>query len=123
MRAVSAVLDRGAGIELHPGLREQSVARTEQARCALVLAHRRSHTGKVDDAVRQQQRMVELDRDVQRFPADEVIISTHPPEKSRWLETGVVERAREEIPLPVTHVVVDLEAEAREPSASTGAPV
>jgi hypothetical protein len=46
------------------------------------------------------------------FPADEVVISTHPPERSRWLETGVVERARHEIDLPVTHVVVDLEAEA-----------
>jgi hypothetical protein len=47
------------------------------------------------------------------FPADEVIISTHPPDKSKWLEGGVVERAREEVPLPVTHVVVDLDAEAR----------
>jgi hypothetical protein len=46
------------------------------------------------------------------FPADEVIISTHPPEKSRWLEQGVVDRARQEVPLPVTHVVVDLEAES-----------
>ena len=48
---------------------------------------------------------------LQAFPADELVISTHPPERSRWLEGGVVERAREEIPLPVTHVVVDLEAE------------
>jgi len=46
------------------------------------------------------------------FPADEVIISTHPPDRSRWLERGVVDRAREEIPLPVTHVVVDLRGEA-----------
>jgi hypothetical protein len=45
------------------------------------------------------------------FPADEIVISTHPPERSRWLEHGVVERAREEIDLPVTHVVVDLSAE------------
>jgi GABA permease len=45
------------------------------------------------------------------FPADEVVISTHPPERSRWLERGVVERAREQIELPVTHVVVDLRAE------------
>ena len=45
------------------------------------------------------------------FPADEIIISTHPPDRSRWLERGVVERARDEIELPVTHVVVDLEAE------------
>ena len=42
------------------------------------------------------------------FPADELIISTHPPERSRWLESGVVDRARSEIDLPVTHVVVDL---------------
>jgi hypothetical protein len=46
------------------------------------------------------------------FAADEVIISTHPPHKSRWLERGVVDRARREVPLPITHVVVDLQAEA-----------
>lgn len=45
------------------------------------------------------------------FPADEIVISTHPPERSRWLEHEVVERARNEIDLPVTHVVVDLAAE------------
>ena len=45
------------------------------------------------------------------FAADEVIISTHPPARSRWLERGVVERAEREVPLPVTHVIVDLEAE------------
>jgi hypothetical protein len=54
------------------------------------------------------------------FPADEVVISTHPPERSRWLERGVVTRAREEVPLPITHVVVDLETEAgdRSPAVS-----
>ena len=46
------------------------------------------------------------------FPADEIVISTHPPERSRWLEQGVVERAREQVDLPITHVVVDLSAEA-----------
>jgi hypothetical protein len=45
------------------------------------------------------------------FPADEILISTHPPATSRWLEQGVVERARDEIDLPITHVVVDLTAE------------
>jgi GABA permease len=45
------------------------------------------------------------------FPADEIVISTHPPDRSRWLEHGVVERARNEIDLPITHVVVDLAAE------------
>jgi GABA permease len=50
------------------------------------------------------------------FPADEVVISTHPPERSRWLEGGVVERAREEVELPIVHVVVDLAAERRDPA-------
>ncbi|HEY5815520.1 MAG TPA: hypothetical protein VIS95_04180 [Solirubrobacterales bacterium] len=45
------------------------------------------------------------------FSADEIVISTHPPHRSRWLEHGVVERARDEIDLPITHVVVDLTAE------------
>jgi hypothetical protein len=46
------------------------------------------------------------------FPADEVIISTHPRERSAWLEKDVVERARREIEQPITHVVVDLEADS-----------
>lgn len=48
------------------------------------------------------------------FAADELIISTHPPRKSRWLERGVVANARERLDLPVTHVVVDLEAERQQ---------
>jgi hypothetical protein len=45
------------------------------------------------------------------FPADEIVISTHPPHRSRWLERGVVKQAREQIDLPITHVVVDLSAD------------
>ena len=37
-----------------------------------------------------------------------ILISTHPPDRSRWLEHGVVDKARERIDLPITHVVVDL---------------
>jgi hypothetical protein len=54
-----------------------------------------------------------LEDALREFPADEVVISTHPPERSKWLERGVVERARREVPLPITHVVVDLESEAQ----------
>ena len=46
------------------------------------------------------------------FGADEIIISTHPEGRSNWLERGVVSGARERFAVPITHVVVDLEAEA-----------
>jgi Universal stress protein family len=49
------------------------------------------------------------------FDADEIVISTHPPGRSNWLEREVIERARERYPLPLTHVVVDLEQERRLP--------
>jgi hypothetical protein len=48
------------------------------------------------------------------FGADEVIISTHPEGRSNWLERGVVTGARERFAVPITHVVVDLEAEREE---------
>jgi GABA permease len=54
--------------------------------------------------------------------ADEVILSTLPPGRSNWLETGIVERLRAELDIPITHKVVDLE-DAGAPSApATPAP-
>jgi nucleotide-binding universal stress UspA family protein len=49
------------------------------------------------------------------FGADEIIISTHPEGRSHWLEKGIVEGARERFAVPITHVVVDLHAEAEQP--------
>jgi GABA permease len=40
------------------------------------------------------------------FPADEIVIATHPEERSNWLERDLVERARSRYALPVVHVVV-----------------
>lgn len=45
------------------------------------------------------------------FQPDELVISTHPQGRSQWLERGVVERSRERFALPLTHVVVDLDAD------------
>jgi hypothetical protein len=59
-----------------------------------------------------------LDDAIRTFDPDEVVISTHPPQRSNWLERQVVRRARERYALPITHVVVDLELEAA--SASRG---
>ena len=62
------------------------------------------------------------------FGPDELIISTHPEGRSHWLEQGLVEKARERFVLPITHVVVDLEAErehvvdAPPPAPASGEP-
>ena len=46
-------------------------------------------------------------------PADEIIVSTHPEQRSGWLRRNVVERIRDVAGgLPVEHVVVDLQREA-----------
>jgi hypothetical protein len=52
-----------------------------------------------------------LDDACRMFGPDEIIISTHPEGRSHWLETGVVQRAKERVDVPITHVVVDLAAE------------
>jgi hypothetical protein len=44
--------------------------------------------------------------ELRRHGADEVIISTYPRGESNWLETGIVDRLRDELEVPVTHVVV-----------------
>ena len=45
------------------------------------------------------------------FGADEIVLSTHPEGRSHWLEQGLVEEARRRFSVPITHVVVDLDAE------------
>jgi GABA permease len=42
---------------------------------------------------------------VRTFAPDEIIISTHPPGRSHWLEAGLVEKARDRFALPITHVI------------------
>jgi hypothetical protein len=45
-------------------------------------------------------------------PPDEIVVSTHPEERSGWLRRHVVERIRSAVgDLPVDHVVVDLQRE------------
>ena len=60
-------------------------------------------TGKVGDP---NAALDAIEDELRQHGADEVIISTYPRGKSNWLETGIVERLREELEIPVTHVVV-----------------
>ena len=60
-----------------------------------------------------------MDDALRTFGADEIIISTHPPGRSNWLERDLVSRARERYECPIAHVVVDLEHERTRATAST----
>jgi GABA permease len=46
-----------------------------------------------------------IEDELRQHAADEVIVSTLPAGKSNWLETGILERLRDELEIPVTHVV------------------
>jgi hypothetical protein len=67
-------------------------------------------SGQIGDA----QPLQAIEDALRTFGPDEIIISTHPEGRSHWLETGVVESARERFAVPITHVVVDLDAEREE---------
>jgi nucleotide-binding universal stress UspA family protein len=66
--------------------------------------------------------MQAIDDALRTFGADEIIISTHPPGRSNWLESGLIRRARERFDLPITHVVVDLEHERASARGSSAEP-
>ncbi len=60
------------------------------------------HTGDCNPLVAIQDALLE-------FPADALVISTHPPGRSRWLARSLPDRARKRFNMPLTHVIVDLE--------------
>ena len=46
---------------------------------------------------------------LQTFPADEIVLFTHPDGERNWLEEGVVDEASERFDAPVRHVLVEAE--------------
>lgn len=48
-----------------------------------------------------------IEDELRTTAADEVILSTLPRGSSNWLETGLLERLREELDIPVTHTVAE----------------
>jgi hypothetical protein len=57
--------------------------------------------------------LLALDDAMRTYKPDEVIIATHLPARSNWLEEGIVAQARSRFPEAlITHVVVDVEHES-----------
>jgi hypothetical protein len=100
------------------GARDAAKARLDESLAALAVSGIDAR-GEVGDADPVQA----IEDALRTFGADEIIISTHPPGRSNWLERDEVAKARERFPVPVTHVVVDLQAEQAEslqPAAEVG---
>jgi hypothetical protein len=82
---------------------------TEDARRRLrdTLAWAREHgieaTGEVGDPI---DPLAGIEDELRRYDIDEVIVATHPPERANWLEMGTLDRVRDELSVPVTHVVI-----------------
>ena len=88
-----------------PGAREAAEARLDVSVAALAApACRREARSATTIPIQA------IDDALRAFPADEIVISTHPPGRSNWLERDLVGRARERYECPITHVVVDLAA-------------
>ena len=88
------------------GARAEAERRLSESLAALAAAGVKAR-GEIGDADPVQA----IDDALRTFGADEIVISTHPPGRSNWLEKGVIERARERCDVSISHVVVDLERE------------
>jgi hypothetical protein len=56
-----------------------------------------------------------IEDELRSHAAEEVIVSTLPAGQSNWLETGILERLREELEIPVTHIVASSRTPAYAP--------
>jgi hypothetical protein len=92
---------------------DQARANAEQ-RLQQLLAELRRQGFEADGDIGDDDPVQAMEDALRRFPADEVIISTHPAGRSNWLEHDVVNRAQDRFDLPVTHVVVDLDREQQQ---------
>jgi hypothetical protein len=94
---------------------DEDAARAEaQDRLAHSLSRLREVGVNCDGEVGEADPLQAIEDQLRTFGADEIIISTHPEGRSLWLERGIVQAARERFDVPITHVVVDLEAEREE---------
>jgi GABA permease len=89
---------------------DEDGARAEaQKRLDATLARLESVGIEADGVVGDLDPVVAIGDAVRTFHPDEIVLSTHPPGRSNWLERGVVPAVQERYDVPVRHVVVDLE--------------
>jgi hypothetical protein len=99
--ALRRARDRRGGHPEGPG-----AARGER-RLAGTLAALRAAGVDVDGWVGDADPLLAIEDALAVFPADELLIATHPEERSNWLAHDLVGRACARFSLPVLHLVVD----------------
>ena len=82
--------------------------RAAQERLAGCLARLREAGVRADGQVGDADPLRAMEDAIAVFPADEIIVGTHPEERSNWLAHDIVGRACARFGLPVAHVVVDV---------------
>lgn len=87
---------------------EDPARETAQQRLDVTLARLASVGIEATGAVGDGDPLVAVDDAVRTYGPSEIVISTHPPGRSNWLEKGVVDSVRARYDVSVTHVVVDL---------------
>ncbi len=85
----------------------RAAAEERLAGCLTALAHAGAH---VDGWVGDADPLQAIADALAVFPADELLIATHPEERSYWLAHDLVARACARFSLPVAHLVVDVAA-------------
>jgi hypothetical protein len=86
---------------------EDPARREAEDRLAGALAGLRAAGVDADGWVGDADPMVAIEDALAIFPADELLIATHPEERSNWLAHDLVGRACARFSLPVLHLVVD----------------
>jgi hypothetical protein len=85
--------------------RETAVARRRLRRTLQWAAeHDIEATGVVGDPVAP---LAAIEDELRRHDFDEVILAMHPQERTNWLETQLLERARAQLSIPVRRLVID----------------
>jgi GABA permease len=92
--------DHGLGIWNQEGAIQHAQERVDKT-VALLRAEGLDATGQVGDMVP----LAAIEDALRTFPADMIVISTHPLARSRWLKKDLVESARKKFARPVVHVV------------------
>ena len=86
---------------------EDPARRAAERRLAGALAALRAAGVDVDGWVGDADPLLAIEDALAVFPADELLIATHPEEHSNWLAHDLVGRACARFSLPVLHLVVD----------------